>query len=85
MGDKRVRDYDPHELINEKVARNEKRINSHSDRLKELEKNQTSVIIQIDYLVKEISSLVSTIKWASTFTIITLVGFFIWYIQNLKG
>lgn len=72
-----------HQTMREKIERTEIRVNNHSQRLTTLEKDSTTAIVQINYLIKEISNLVSTIKWAMTFAITVLIGFFIWYIQSI--
>lgn len=78
------RPYDAeHEQIRERLDRNETRLNRHGEVLDELKENHAKSSTQIDYLCKEIASLVSTIKWGMTFTIGVLVSFLIWYIQNI--
>ena len=59
------------------------RLNNHSDRIKDLEKFQSGVTIEIKNLCDKIEDLVSTIRWASGVAFMTLIGFFIWYIQRL--
>lgn len=72
-----------HKQIDEKFERHERRINNHSERIDKLEQFRSSTETEMKNLIEQIKSLVSTIKWMMTSTIIVLVGFFIWYIQNL--
>lgn len=77
-------DYVPeHESMKEKIERNETRLNNHSERIKLLENYRTRTEVQIENLIKEIGSLVSTMRWTMTLLVTTLAGFFIWYIQSL--
>ena len=72
-----------HESMKEQIKRNETRLNNHSDRIKKLENYRTRTEVQIENLIKEIGSLVSTMRWTMALLVTTLVGFFIWYIQSL--
>ncbi len=72
-----------HKQIDEKFGRYEKRMDNHGDRIDKLEQFRSSTETEMKNLIEQIKSLVSTIKWMMTSTIIALVGFFIWYIQNL--
>ena len=63
--------------------RHERRLNDHSKRIDTLEQFKSSTEIEIRNLIEQIKSLVSAIKWFMTFGIATLVGFFIWYIQQI--
>jgi len=72
-----------HRQVDKQFDVNEKRINNHSDRIDSLENSRASTDIEIRNLIEQIRSLVSTIKWMTTSTIITLAGFLIWYIQKL--
>lgn len=73
-----------HKRIDEKFATHEKRINNHSERIDKLEQHQSRTEAKIEYLCEQIKSLVATMKWFIGLLIATLVGFFIWYIQNLN-
>ena len=59
------------------------RLDNHSGRIKDLERFQSGVTVEIKNLCDKIDDLVTTIKWASGVTFATLIGFFIWYIQRL--
>lgn len=72
-----------HESIKEQIKRNETRLNNHSERIKQLEYYRTRTEVQVENLIKEIASLVSTMRWTMGLLVTTLVAFFIWYIQNL--
>ena len=72
-----------HELLEGRMDRCEVRINRHSDRLDDIDNRLVRSETIVDKLCKEISDLVSMLKWILTFSIVTLVGFFMWYIQNI--
>lgn len=72
-----------HESIKEQIKRNETRLNNHSERIKQLEYYRTRTEVQVENLIKEIASLVSTMRWTMGLLVTTLAAFFIWYIQNL--
>lgn len=63
--------------------RTERRLDSHSDRLRALEASDAKQTVLIEELVKKMDSLISWIKalliaWATG-----VGGFVIWYIQSL--
>lgn len=72
-----------HESMKEQIKRNETRLNNHSERIKQLENYRTRTEVQVENLIKEIASLVSTMRWTMGLLVTTLVTFFIWYIQSL--
>ena len=72
-----------HESMKEQIKRNEARLDKHSERIKTLENYHTRTEVQIENLIKEIGSLVSTMRWTMGLLVTTLVAFFIWYIQSL--
>lgn len=72
-----------HESMKEQIKRNETRLNNHSERIKQLEYYRTRTEVQVENLIKEIGSLVSTMRWTMGLLVTTLVAFFIWYIQSL--
>lgn len=72
-----------HKRIDEKMSIQDKRLDNHGDRLDVLERYQSKAEEQIKNLCEQIKSLVTTIKWSMRLLITTLVGFIIWYIQNL--
>ena len=82
--ERKVVDYMPeHESIKEQIKRNETRLNNHSERIKQLEYYRTRTEVQVENLIKEIASLVSTMRWTMGLLVTTLVALFIWYIQSL--
>lgn len=73
-----------HKRVDERLDVQDKRLNNHEDRLDVLERYQSKSEEQIKNLCEQIKSLVTTIKWSMGLLITTLVGFIIWYIQNLS-
>ena len=73
-----------HKRVDERLDVQDKRLNNHGDRLDVLERYQSKSEEQIKNLCEQIKSLVTTIKWSMGLLITTLVGFIIWYIQNLS-
>lgn len=72
-----------HERVDEILDNHDSRLNDHDRRIDLLEQFQSRSEVQIMNLCKEIESLVSTIKWSMGVLITSLLGFVIWYIQNL--
>lgn len=72
-----------HKRIDEKFETHEKRLNNHGERIDKIEQFRSSTEIEIKNLIEQIKALVSTMKWFIGLTFTTLVGFFIWYIQQL--
>lgn len=54
----------------------------HDGRIDKLEQGQAEFRVEIRNLCKSLSSLTSAIKWAITFSIATLGGFFIYALQS---
>lgn len=73
----------PDESMRERITRNEHRLNRHSERLHSLERYQSRNEVLMEQMVEQIQNLANSIKWGTTTIIITLIGFFIWYIQSL--
>ena len=74
-----------HKRIDETLDRHDIRLNNHGVRIDNLERYQSKTEVEIKNLIEQIKALVTTIKWAMGLTITTLLGFFIWYVQNLRG
>lgn len=74
-----------HKQIDKQFGVNERRLNAHGERLDCLEQFRASTETEMKNLIEQIKSLVSTIKWMMTTTIVMLAGFLIWYIQNIGG
>lgn len=72
-----------HGRIDEIIDDHNSRLGDHDKRIDLLEQFQSRSEVQIMNLCKEIESLVSTIKWSMGVLITALLGFVIWYIQNL--
>ncbi|ABR48702.1 conserved hypothetical protein, CF-8 family [Alkaliphilus metalliredigens QYMF] len=72
-----------HRSIEQRLNTQDKRLNNHSERIDKLEQHQSRTETKIENLCEQIKSLVTTIKWAMGLTITTLLGFFVWYIQNM--
>lgn len=71
-----------HKRVDEKFNTHERRLNNHSERIDKLEQYQAKATVQVENLCKQIKTLVTAIWSAIGLTITTLLGFFIWYIQN---
>lgn len=71
-----------HKRVDEKLREHEEDINNHESRIDKLEKYQERATVQVENLCKQIKTLVTAIWSAIGITITTLLGFFIWYIQN---
>ena len=69
--------------VNEKIEIDTTRLNNHAERIDDLEKFQSSTQIEIRNLIEQIKSLVSVMRWGITSTIMLLLGFFLWYVQQL--
>ena len=82
-------DYNPilcdqkHKRQDEINQTHERRLNNHAGRIDILEQGRASSDTKIDNLCDQIKSLVATIRWSGGLLVSVLVGFFIWYIQNL--
>ena len=72
-----------HDRVDEILENHNIRLDDHDKRIDLLEQFQSRSEVQIMDLCKEIESLVSTIKWSMGVLITSLLGFVIWYIQNL--
>lgn len=72
-----------HKQIDKQFAVDNTRLNNHSERIDKLEQFRSSTETEMKNLVEQIKSLVSTIKWMMTSTIVILASFLIWYIQKM--
>lgn len=61
-----------------------KRLNNHSTRIKKLEISDARMSEKIDSLIEKLDSLMSWIKALVMLGVTSLVGFFFWYVQNIK-
>ena len=60
------------------------RLNNYGRRIDTLEQGTAKFEVKIENLCDQIKDLVTTIKWGTGLLISVSVGFFIWYIQNIK-
>ncbi len=72
-----------HDRINECFDMHNRRLNSHGERIDKLEQFRSGTEVEIRNLIEQIKGLVATIKWGTGIVITSLIGFFIWYIQNV--
>lgn len=72
-----------HKRIDERLETQDDRLNNHAKRIDKLEQYQSRSEVEIRNLCEQIKSLVSTIKWSMGLLGTSLVGFIIWYIQQL--
>ena len=72
-----------HKQIDEKFENVDEKLGDHSKRIKGLENYKSANEVEIRNLVEQIKNLVATLKWMITTAIVSLLGFFIWYIQSL--
>ena len=72
-----------HKNIDNTLDKHERRMNNHGDRIDKLEQFRSATENEMRNLIEQIKALVSTIKWMVTTTIMVLVGFFIWYVQQI--
>lgn len=54
----------------------------HEIRITNLEVSNSSVLADIKNLIKSVDNLISMLKWGFATAFTTLLGFFIWFIQN---
>lgn len=71
-----------HKRVDERLDGHDNRLNNHSERIKILENSQVKTETIVQNVCKQIATLVKAIWWAIGLTITSLLGFFIWYIQN---
>ncbi len=72
-----------HKALDHHLEKQDKRIDRHSERIDKLEQFQAGVTVEIRELCVQIKNLVAAVKWGTSITILTLLGFFVWYIQRL--
>lgn len=70
------------ELIDYLLKCFEEKLNNHDRRLDLLENRQAEINVRLENLCNNIEGLTNSIKWLTTIAITTLLGFFIWVIQN---
>ncbi|MFQ9979550.1 hemolysin XhlA family protein [Clostridium cadaveris] len=70
------------ELVNHQLSTHDKRLNNHAKRLDKLEQEGAALKIEIKNLCENLKSLTSVMKWFIGIWVSTLLGFFIYTIQN---
>lgn len=66
-----------HNHVVERLDRNERRLNNHSERIDKLEQTQTGLSAQMSALTKSIDKLDGTLRWLIGLGAATFIGFFI--------
>lgn len=61
------------------------KIYEHETRIRELEINEARISEKIEGLITKLDSLTNWIKALVMLGLTSLVGFLLWYIQNLRG
>lgn len=74
-----------HKRIDEKLREHEDQLEDHNKRIGDLEKYQSRAEQQVSQLCQQIKALVKTLWWGIGLAASSLVGFFFWYIQSLRG
>ena len=72
-----------HKQIDEKFESYDEKLGDHSKRIKRLENYKSANEVEIRNLVEQIKNLVATLKWMMATAFVSLLGFFIWYIQTI--
>ena len=72
-----------HKQIDERLDNMDDRVDDHSGRIKKLENYRSANEVEIRNLVEQIKNLVVTLKWMSATAIVSLLGFFFWYVQSI--
>ncbi|WP_315081336.1 hemolysin XhlA family protein [uncultured Clostridium sp.] len=70
------------ELVKDKLATHDRRLNNHGDRLDKLEQDNASFRTELKNLCDNLKQLTGVLKWLIALGISTLVGFFIYTIQT---
>lgn len=73
-----------HKAVDEKINRHEKWLGEHELKIDTLTKSDATNTTKIDNLCGQISGLTKAIWGLVTGIFFVLVGFVVWYIQNLK-
>jgi hypothetical protein len=71
-----------HKRIDERLDVHDKRLNDHSKEIDKLSVSDARNTNEITNLCKQISDLVTTLRWLIGLLVTTLGGFFIWAIQT---
>lgn len=68
--------------LDEKILRNENRINNHSERIDRLEQYRSETEQQIKNLVEQVRSLIVTMRWFIGLLVGAFVSFFFYVVQT---
>lgn len=74
-----------HKRIDERIYVHDTRLNNHSERIDKLEQHKSKTETEIKNLIEQIKNLVTTMRWFIGLIVGSMVGFFIWYIQQIGG
>jgi|GEM_PF-427084 len=69
--------------LSERVDICDKRLDVHSKDIDELKQYRSRTETKIENLCDQIKNLVTTMRWFMGLFASSLIGFFIWYIQNI--
>ena len=72
-----------HKRLDEKLEVHDTRLNNHGDRIDKLEQDNASFKTELKNLCNNLKSLTSVIKWFIGTWVVTLLGFFIYSVENL--
>lgn len=70
------------ELLEHKISVHDTRINDHSKRIDELEKNAAARDVKIDNLCEKLEAQTKSINWLIGILVTSLAGFFFYAIQT---
>ena len=73
-----------HKAIDEKFDRHEVWLSDHEKKIDRLDRSDATNTTAIENLCKQIGSQTKAIWGLVTVIMTTLLGFFIWYVQNIK-
>lgn len=71
------------DICDERHKRIDEKLNEHDTRLNNLEQYKSRTEVEIKNLIEQIKSLVTTMRWFMGLFASSLIGFFIWYVQNI--
>jgi hypothetical protein len=71
-----------HDNLKAMIDDHENRLNNHSGRLDKLEQDGREYKIEIKNLCKQVSDLVTTMKWFIGIWVTSLLGFFFYAVQS---
>lgn len=74
-----------HRNMQKDIEENSCEIKNVKVKIDAIEKNNISINGKIENLCKQVSELVTAIKWGSGLLITTLLAFFMWYIKSIGG